>query len=72
MQVIASPAFSQSTHKDWRARFGQTFKFHGFGRVRDIYLIHISLPLSAINTARPSFDDIRYSRSHSHLERVSL
>jgi len=33
ISVRFSPALSVQTHQDWRTRFGQTFRFNGFGRV---------------------------------------
>jgi hypothetical protein len=31
--ISFSPAFSAQTHQNWRTRFGQTFRFNGFGKV---------------------------------------
>jgi hypothetical protein len=30
---LASPSLSYKTHADWTKRFGQTFRFHGYGKV---------------------------------------
>jgi len=46
--ISFSPAFSAQTHQDWRTRFGQTYRFNGFGKVWMVnpycmtYLTHTS------------------------------
>ncbi|CAA7260000.1 unnamed protein product [Cyclocybe aegerita] len=32
LRQVMDPGLSADTHRDWRARFGETFRFHGFGR----------------------------------------
>ncbi|KAF8973810.1 cytochrome P450 [Flammula alnicola] len=62
LQLAMDPALSVKTHVDWRTRFGQTFRFNGFGK-HDLRLMSFDFRVIAHVLSSPTYEKPWQTRS---------